>query len=159
MVMSRRVFVDSDTGQEIIYFIRRGKPYLFLRDIVTKRFIKKLNYINIRVIQCIEYGKDKARKGNPVYVDNVTTTSLEAKHIHLLDKIKEWLEDRGYKVIASLFNRGVANQYELIGIEYGSEIKEFMGVKDVYPKYYYYHIVWKHHLEDKPKDKRGVETW
>jgi len=157
--MLRRTWIDSDTGQEIIFFMRRGRPYLFLRNRVTKRFIKKLNFINVRVVMCVEYSKERAKKKNPIYVDNVVTTSIEPRHVHLISKIEDWLEDRGYDVISKYFNRGVANEYELVGYEYGSKCKEFMGVVDIYPKYYYYHIVWKHHVEDEPRDRKGVEEW
>ena len=40
---------DADTGDEIIYFVRRGRPYLYLRDAKTKTFIKRLRYVEKRL--------------------------------------------------------------------------------------------------------------
>ena len=154
-----RVWVDADTGEEIIFFWRRGKPYFFLRDIKTKRFIRKLNAIEVRVFLVVSYSKKMARKGNPIYCDLVVKTVIYPRYIEKIDDIERWLEDRGYSIIAEYFNWGVSGLAEISGVEYGSQIYQVDLRENYYPRQYAYTIVWKHKEDEEGKSERGVEKW
>lgn len=142
-------FDDADTGEEIIWFMRRGRPYLFLRDAKTKRFIKKLDNMELRVFMEVEYSEEEAKKGNPLYVDAVLMTLVSPKEVPDMSAIEEELIARLEIIVAEKFGSSVA--FELLtlrGIEYGSEPqhteKHEMGDA-------YYVLVWKHHLKDEPR--------
>jgi len=150
-----RVWIDADTGNEIIFFYRRGRPYLYLRDRKTKRFIKRLMKIEIRVFIVIEYPETIAKKKNPVYIDNVTITTITPEFIEKIHEIKEDLIDKGIEIIMRKFSTPLAYYATVSGIEYGSKITR----KVAYPKEYYYEIIWKHRPKEKGKKEEGIEIW
>jgi hypothetical protein len=171
--MSARVVLDdADTGEEIVTFWRRGRAYTYLRDRVTKRFIRRLIGIELRIFMEVEYDPVRAKKGNPLYVDAVLVGALKPEMIFELlryedDQIdlceRETARDFGWAVVDLLL--------DLRGIEYGSEIRSELIEKEVVkvrrrlrevdvPKTYlfYYKVVWKHRPEDKPKTKERAIT-
>ncbi len=150
-----RVWIDADTGNEIIFFYRRGRPYLYLRDRRTKRFIKRLMVIEIRVFIVVEYGIEKAKKRNPIYIDNVVITSVRPKDMEKIEEIKEDLIDKAIEIIVRYFATPIAYYSTISGIEYGSKVTK----RGEYPKSFSYEIVWKHHRKEEGKREWGIETW
>lgn len=149
------VWIDADTGNEIIFFYRRGRPYIYLRDRRTKRFIKRLKAIEVRVYTVIDYGKEKAKKANPIYVDNVVITTIKPEDMERLEEIEEELIDKSIEVIMRYFATPIVHYATISGIEYGSRVTK----RGEYPKSYYYEIVWKHHKKERGKHRWGIETW
>lgn len=155
--MSVRVALDdSDTGHEIIFFYRRGRPYTFLRDKKTKRFIRILRRVELRVFMEVEYSEEEAKKGNPLYVDAVGKTLLMPHHIPKLEEIENKVEDMVVWIVRRLFGLYVAHGLlDLRGIEYGS-------IKTVEEEWeegkVHYVVIWKHHPEDKGKTMEGTLT-
>jgi len=150
-----RVWIDADTGDEIIFFYRRGKPYFYLRDRYTKRFIRRLRRIEVRVFIVIEYSREKARKRNPIYVDLVTKTAVSEQYGEKVDEVREGLIDKGMDILARYFNPMLARQGYISGIEYGS-IVETMAE---YPRSYQYELVWKHYPLERGRYEWGIEPW
>lgn len=156
MSIVRLVLDDADTGEEMIFFFRRRRPYIFLRDRVTKRFIRILRQIEKRYFTVVEYDETRARKGNPIYVDCVLKTILKPEHIPQLTEVEDWMDKLSVEIIRRNFGRYVAYELlDLAGIEYGSTIT----CEEKYEEgRFYYEIVWKHHPEEKGKRKSGVIT-
>lgn len=144
---------DADTGEEMIFFHRKGKPYLYLRDAVTKRFIKRLKVFEKRYYAVVDYGKEKAKKHNPLYIDAGILTIINAENFPNRDKIDKQLQDTLDKIIAEMFGEEVTKKLlESAGEEYGS--------KPTYTAEYekgeaHYIVVWKHHKEAPPRTKEG----
>lgn len=153
--MSMRTWIDADTGEEIIFFIRRKRPFLFLRDRETKRWIAKLEAMEIRMYLVVEYPIEVAEKKNPVYCDAETKTSITPEDIDKADRIETWLMDRCIGAIRVYFNRGVAGLATVSGVEYGSKIDK----SSLYPHNYGFTLVWKHHKGDEPRSEKGYWKW
>jgi len=150
-----RVWLDADTGDEIIFFWRRGKPYFFLRDRVTKRFIKRLRKIEVRVFIVIEYKKERARKRNPIYADLVVKTAVRDIHGEEVYEVREGLIDKGLDILTIYFNPLLVNRGHISGVEYGSNITTIAE----YPKSYQFELVWKHYPYEKGKHEWGIWPW
>ena len=147
---------DDDTGQEIVHFIRAGRHYLFLRDAVTRRFIRRLRYVEKRIFMVVEYSKEEAKKGNPLYIDAAIYTQLNAEEFFIRERIIPTLEKRLKEYVAELFGPHVAEKLlEPGGEEYGSS-----------PRYRTKHeegkatcvVVWKHH-PDEPVQRAEEEVY
>jgi hypothetical protein len=151
-----KVLVDADTGDEIIYFVRRGKSYLYLRDKVTKRFIARLSSVEIRAFKVVNYSVSEAKKGNPLYLDAVVTTNITSEEFRKLDEVEDNLDKATDSVVSRYFGKAVVEYLlELSGFEYGSKSmnpEEYGNAKG------HYGLVWKHHLADKPRKAEG-DTW
>ena len=146
---------DADTGNEIIHFIRYHRHYLYLRDKKTKVLIKRLKYVEKRVFMVVDYREERAKKGNPLYIDSGIFAQINPEEFlqrtQIDDKLEKTLEDR----VEELFGPVVVKQLlDLAGEEYGST-----------PAYTSKHeenkatalIVWKHKKTDKPrKDEKEV---
>jgi hypothetical protein len=143
-----KVFIDSDTGNEIIYFIRRKRPYLYLRDKVTKRFIRRLRQMDVRAFFLIDY---IGRKANPIYVDAMATKAIVPQDIEYLDKIEDRLMNIAIEGTAKYFGWYVIRVGIESGYEYGSKITIS---KDVAFK-----IVWYHHKGKEPKKREETLKW
>ena len=137
---------DADTGQEVVHFIRAGRHYLFLRDAITKRFIRRLRYVEKRLYMVVEYSKEEAKKGNPLYIDAAIYSQLNAEEFFIRERIVPALERALRLYVARLFGPHVALRLlEAAGEEYGSR-----------PLYRTRHeegratcvVVWKHHPEE-----------
>jgi len=140
------VEVDADTGQEIVHFIRLKKHYLYLRDIETKRFIKRLKTVELRVFMVVDYSVERARKGNPLYIDAVGSSQLKPREFLRRD-VWEWVIGRALAhKVAEEFGFYVAHDLlDLAGIEYGSIIKVEERIQDRKARYV---KVWKHRPEE-----------
>jgi len=148
--------IDADTGNEIIYFVRRTKPYLYLRDAKTKRFIKRLLYVEKRLYMVVDYSREEARKGNPLYVDAGIFTQLNPEEFTERDKIDTALEEPLKKEIKRLFGGVVVEELlEPAGEEFGS--KPEYATKHEQGKATYL-VVWKHRPEQKPTKEEGELT-
>jgi hypothetical protein len=152
----RFVVTDADTGDEIIFFFRRGKPYLWLRDKRTKRFIKRLKEVELRVFMVVDYSASEARKGNPLYVDAGAFTRLKPEEFAEKGYWEQQLEWSLTHVVAKNFGYYVTTRLlELSGIEYGSMPKYGEKLEN---REFHYVLTWKHHPEDKGKTREGVEN-
>jgi len=144
---------DADTGDEIIYFVRRGRPYLYLRDARTKWFIKRLHYVEKRLYMVVDYSKEEAKKGNPLYIDAGIYTQLNPEEFperHRIDsKMEKALKDK----IKELFGEAVVKKLlEPAGEEYGS--KPYYTTRHEEGRATYL-VVWKHKPEQTPRSKEG----
>lgn len=159
--MSFKVFDDADSGDEILYFIRRGRAYIYLRDAQTKRFIKRLHAMEIRMFEVVNYSEEQARKGNPLYMDAVTSTYLFPSEVGDVENYEEYLHYKAVDKTNEYFGSFVADQLlDRSGIEYGSELRaEFQGKTEKAPKMWFWSLVWKHRKEGKTKSEEEIETW
>jgi len=155
------VFDDDDTGNEILHFVRRKKHYLYLRDRFTKRFIKRLVFMELRVFEVVDYSEEMAKKGNPLYIDAVGKTLLTPEAMVYFDvceiehseEIEKPLDDGLLRQMTRMFGSAVVNElFELAGYEHGS--KPSVSQRYTYGKFYWV-AVWKHHKEDEPKSLEG----
>jgi hypothetical protein len=174
---------DEDTGGEIIYFMRRGKPYLYLRGspelyirLLEKRvkkrltekekeelrgrlrgrlLIKRLQHVEKRFYMVVDYDKEEAKKGNPLYVDAGIFTLFNAENFTQREEAEKKLKEALEGAVERLFGKAVVKKLlQEAGVSYGSE--------PYYRTEYANHkatslVVWKHHLEDKPKMKETEE--
>jgi hypothetical protein len=175
---------DEDTGGEIIYFIRRGKPYLYLRGspelyirLLEKRikkrlteeekkelrgrlrgrlFIRRLSHVEKRVYKVVKYREEEAKKLNPLYIDAGIYTLFNAENFPERENAEEKLKDALNDAVKRLFGKAVVKKLlKDAGVSYGSE---------PYYRTEYGNrkatslVVWKHHKEDKPKSKETEET-
>jgi hypothetical protein len=144
---------DADTGNEIIYFVRRGKPYLFLRDAKTKWFIKMLKYVEKRLYMVVDYSIEETKKGNPLYIDAGIFTQLKAQEFPERDKIDSKLDRALTQQIKTMFGEAVAKELlQLAGEEYGSK-PEYMTKHEEGKATYL--VVWKHKPEQPPRKQEG----
>jgi hypothetical protein len=144
---------DADTGDEIIYFVRRGRSYLYLRDAKTKRFIKRLRYVEKRLYMVVDYSIIEAKKGNPLYVDAGIFTQLKAEEFPERDKIDSDLDKTLTQQIREMFGEAVVAQLlELAGEEYGSK-PEYTTKKEEGKATYL--VVWKHKPEQLARKQQG----
>lgn len=142
---------DSDTGEEIVYFWRRGKPYLYLRNSITKRFIRRLYSVEKRFFVVVDYSRERAKKGNPLYIDSGIYTQIKAEEWEKREEIDRKIERALDEVIKVMFGEAVVNKLlETAGVEYGS--KPYYTTKAEENKATAL-VVWKHHPEDKPRKK------
>ena len=139
-----RIFLDEDTGEECIIFLRRGKPFIFLRDPVTKRFIKKVNYVDVRVTITFEY---KSKK-HPLYIEAGGRTTITAGIFEgckdkecleaEMDTIWYELSDAIFDALEERFNPAIRSRAEIEGISFGTIKKSRM-----YPECVI-RIMWSH---------------
>ena len=155
--MISRVERDDDTGEEMIFFYRRGRPYLYLRMAKPPRwFIRRLREFEVRAFMVVDYSIEEAKKQNPLYVDAGAYTVVVAEKFMEREKIAEELRKPIEKVIEEKFGKAVKDQLlEDAGDEYGSEPH--------YTTRYEEHkctvlVVWKHKPEEKPKSQETEET-
>jgi hypothetical protein len=149
--MDKKYEVDGDTGNEIITFTRRGRMYIYLRDMQTKRFIQRLKEIEIRLYETVDYSTERAKKQNPVYIDSAIFTVLNEEEYLKRDEALDPLERATEKHIETMFGKAVVNKLlELAGVEYGSK----PAFKTKYSnKRATIMVVWKHKPEDQPRKK------
>jgi hypothetical protein len=144
---------DADTGNEILYFVRRGKPYLYLRDAKTKIFIKRLRYVEKRLYMVVDYRKEEAKKGNPLYVDAGIFTQLNPEEFPDRMRIDSSLDHALTQQIREMFGEAVTKQLlELAGEEYGSKPEYTTKHEE---KKATYLVVWKHKPEQPPRKQEG----
>jgi hypothetical protein len=174
---------DEDTGGEIVYFIRRGRPYLYLRGspelyirLLEKRlkkrltekekeelkgrlrgrlFIRRLSHVEKRVYMVVDYSREEAKKGNPLYLDAGIYTLFNAENFPERENAEEKLKDALKNAVKRLFGKAVVKKLlKDAGVSYGSEPYYRTGYADNKATSL---IVWKHHPEDKPKSKETEE--
>lgn len=111
--------VDSQTGYEIIAFIRRGRWYWYLRHPKTKRFIRRIRELTVKITVTVDYPKEVAKKQNPLYVDLTIATTL-VDHFEPKDilEVQDKLIDKAHKILEEKFSEGVPRISEVSGIEY-----------------------------------------
>lgn len=111
--------IDAATGYEIIAFVRRGRWYWYLRHPKTKRFIRRIRELSVKVTVTVDYPKEVAKKRNPLYIDLTVATTLR-DHFEPKDVLEaqDKLIDTAHKTIEREFNEGVVNISEVAGIEY-----------------------------------------
>jgi hypothetical protein len=144
---------DADTGDEIIYFVRRGRPYLYLRDARTKQFIKRLRYVEKRLYMVVDYSYEEAKRGNPLYIDAGIYTQLNPEEFPYRHKIDSKMEKALTDQIKEMFGEAVVEKLlELAGEEYGS--KPYYTTRHEEGKATYL-VVWKHKPEQAPRNKEG----
>ena len=147
---------DADTGNEILYFVRRGKPYLYLRDAKTKWFIKRLRYVEKRLYMVVDYRKEEAKKGNPLYVDAGIFTQLNPEEFPDRMHIDSSLDHALTQQIREMFGEAVVKQLlELAGEEYGSKPEYTTKHEEGKATYL---VVWKHKPEQQPRKQEGELT-
>lgn len=170
--MSFEVLVDADTGDEILYFTRRKRPYLYLRDADTKAFIKRLTGVELRYFGVVDYSKERAKTGNPLYIDVVVATPLSPEIFEERDTYEVKCMDKADDVTGRNFGGYVVEELlEDAGVEIGSEIrndlkrtetvlrrKKLIQVETPKVGWCYWSVVWKHKPEDEPRSISGVET-
>ena len=120
--------IDSDTGEEIIYFVRRGRPVLYLRDRVTKRFIRRLRYVRLSVTMSVDY----TVKGKPyrsIYIDARISTDLRPRDFPNRHIIEKELESKLMEIVEFKFNPELAGMMDIVFLSLSKEIslKGFSG--------------------------------
>jgi len=175
--MSFEVINDADTGDEILWFMRRGRAYLYLRDRDTKRFIKRLIGVELRYFMVVDYDVERAKKGNPLYVDAVGVYALSPDAFPEREDYEEGLKAKVSGKVAQYFGHYVADEIlDEAGLEYGSEVREGLthvvmvertrrGRKvlvqrvEVNPNLWFWVLVWKHSPKDEPKSEQGHDVY
>jgi hypothetical protein len=112
------VIPDEETGNELVFFKRRGKWYCFLRDSETKRFIKRMYDIYAYAGGSINYiSSDK-----PLFVDFFAFSKIE---IDEKGKFLETLEEEPMILISGIDS--YVDRY------YGSQLTFYIepGTKEV----------------------------
>jgi len=169
--MSFKVVDDADTGDEILWFVRRGRPYLYLRDRSTKRFIRRLIGVELRLFMVVDYSEEHAKKGNPLYVDVVVVLPISPETFEEMDAKEKLAESLCAGKVSALFGSYVENELlDLSGVEYGSDVrnefksteviirrKRLITIEVIKTDRYFWSVVWKHHKEDAPKSEKGCE--
>jgi hypothetical protein len=144
---------DADTGNEILYFIRRGRPYLYLRNAKTKWFIKRLHYVEKRLYMVVDYDYEEAKRGNPLYIDAGIFTQINPEEFPERDKIDSKLDHALTQQIKTMFGEVVVKELLLLaGEEYGSK-PEYMTKHEEAKATYL--VVWKHKPEQPPRKQEG----
>jgi len=131
---------DADTGLRISFFYRRKRPYFYLINRLG-RFVRRIRQIEIRFVASIEYHKEKAKRGNPLYVDAIFSTAIWDYQMDKYEKIKDILNDRLHGYVRETFGDAI-RLLEDRGYEYGSEIKVLK-----YPEGEY-KVIWGHSLDE-----------
>jgi len=175
--MSFEVIDDADTGQEILWFMRRGRAYLYLRDATTKAFVKMLIGVELRYFMVVDYDEERAKKGNPLYVDAVGVYALSPDAFPEREGYEEGLKAKVSGKVAQYFGHYVADDIlDEAGLEYGSEVREGLTHKVVIkrivrgrerlivrvavnPNLWYWVLVWKHHPRDSPMSEEGYAVY
>jgi len=169
--MSFEVITDDDTGDEILWFERRGKPYLYLRDMETKRFIKRLIGIEKRYFMVVDYSEYEAGEGNPLYVDAVAVIAISPEAFPDREELEETLKSLCSGKVAQYFGASVESELlEEAGVEHGSDLREQLtttevvivrkkpkAVKVANEKLWFWSLVWKHHPTDLGKSEEGYD--
>jgi len=137
--------VDADTGNEIVAFIRKGKCYIYLRHPQTKRFIRKLDKVELRVFKVLDYDV----KAHPVYADFSARWILSCQELLTREKAEKDIEDAIDLAIQSKFGKYLKDLSEYAGIEYGSRLIGAEG-------YTTFDAVWKHRKTARPRKARWL---
>lgn len=155
---------DDDTGEEIIYFVRRGRPYLYLRHAkpipvlvrgrvrMLRPFIKRLLRVEIRVYKEVKYSIKEAKKQNPLYLDAGAFTQVSPEDFPKKSAIKDELIKVIDNVVTMKFGRAVTRQLlKERGVVYGSkpEYDALYEKGEVVVS-----LVWKHKPEEKAKSEK-----
>jgi len=149
---TRPRYIDADTGNYITTIIRKGIPYMILRDKKTGRIIKFLKNIEIRSIASVEYGEEVARKKNPIYVDAVSKSLIGIDEFIDIDHTIAIMEDTVLRVIEAYFGRYVEALAKVRGIELGTHITTSSTWQ---ARESSYTIIWKHHKGSEPRQAKG----
>ncbi len=100
------IYEEETTGNEIIFFIRQGKLYAYLRDRKTKKFIKRIMefYVITHAVfeRCYAERKGRGRsKSNNLHVESHSSTYVFVEFNSLeevLDAIASAIEENAEKV-------------------------------------------------------------
>ena len=135
--------VDSSTGYEIIAFVRRGKWYWYLRHPRTKRFVRRIRELTVKVTVTVDYSEEEASKKNPLYVDLTVRTTLTDSFTPVdVVEAEDKLIDVAHKVISNKFNEGVVRISEVSGVEYFAR----RTTRATFPEAYV-ELIWWHRSE------------
>ena len=137
--------VDADTGNEIIAFFRRKRCYIYLRHPVTKRFIKRLTKVELRIFKVLDYNV----KAHPIYADFSARWILSCRELFIREKAERDIEDAIDLAIQSKFGKYLRRLSDFAGVEYGSKIYGVEGVTT-------FDAVWKHKKTARPKKQRWL---
>lgn len=132
------VVVDDSTGQEIVAFLRRGRPYFYLRDRVTKRFIKRLRKIKVNAIITVDYVPEARPYYHSLYIDNKTSGNLTDQEAMQIRKIEDELAYRATMRITQKFGPAILKY--LSNIRFTYESKTF----NLYDFQYEHFTIWAH---------------
>ncbi len=137
--------VDADTGNEIIAFYRRKRCYIYLRHPQTKRFIKRLKRVELRIFKVLNYDV----KAHPIYADFSARWILSCQELLTRERAEKDLEFAIDLAIQSKFGKHLAKLSDYAGIEYGSRLYGAEG-------YTTFDAVWKHRKTAKPRKQRWL---
>jgi len=111
--------IDASTGYEIIAFVRRGRWYWYLRHPRTKRFIRRIRELTIKITVTVEYSEEEAQKKNPLYIDmTVSTTLTDTFKPRDILEVQDKLIDKAHKILEQKFSAGIPYISDVSGIEY-----------------------------------------
>jgi hypothetical protein len=133
--------VDDDTGLEIIAFKRYGRYYFYLRDPVTKRFIKRIDRVNVKCTVAIDY-RSLRRYYHSIYVDTNVKFDVKPENWEYLDRIEEALALHGKEAINRDFGSALLSFMTKPKFSYHSKQLTYSDV------YAHIHMIW-HHYDSK----------
>lgn len=168
-------YIHAETGEEIVAFYRKGIIYVYVRDPVTKRFIRGVKWLTIAVTRVFDYPPRDAKKRNPLYVDIKLATTIMAEDLTKIDDIEDEmkkeaeakLRDFFSEQIAALSTPEVREEYDgipprdkmptptCVAGEVGVEYVD-VPIDETYPEYRYW-LVWHHYAADcREETGRGI---
>jgi len=109
------ILIDESSGEEIVVFTRKGKTLAFLRNKITKRFIKRVRGTRVKVIVTFS---SQGAKDNPLYVDATGMTTILDTQITDRDDIARRLSFALFDAIQERFGEVVADLVNVVGVEY-----------------------------------------
>jgi len=136
--------VDDDTGNYITYFTRRGRPYLYMRD-KLKRFMRKLDFIEVRAYVETRYSREEAKRRNPIFAATVAMALAKPGDVmkYGMEHIRAKVMERAWDFHEYLFGRRIRSISYEKGWEHGSERKGDEKQEEVY-----LHSIWCRTLAD-----------
>ncbi len=137
----------------------RLRRFVYVRNRLTKRFIRMMRGIMVDGAVVFEYPKGK--KGNPLYVDVMVTTLVPPEMINRMGEVEAAIEKGAKQVVSSYFGEIVKDRAKVVGYEYKEEPETAFGipktkivVTEMYPSAHWY-LVWNHYHDDN-KEEDGL---
>lgn len=134
---------DAATGEELIFFYRRGAPFLFLRHGPESpeypRFIARLRDFGIAVTYSMEY-ESLTRSWKNIYIDVKAESKFPDADFPKREELANKLKELGDEAVRQNFGSNLLNSLEetISGTEYSSE-----GVEVTYPRAHV-NLAWAH---------------
>ena len=137
----------------------RLRRFTYVRNRLTKRFIRMIRGIMVDGAVVFEYPKGK--KGNPLYVDVMVTTLVPPEMIDRMGEVEAAIEKGAKQVVSAYFGEIVKDRAKVVGYEYKESPETDFGipptkivVTEMYPSGRWY-LVW-HHYHGDEKEEDGV---